>query len=809
MSVKKSKPKKKFKNSKTLLRILFSILAVFLLIISVWFIYTTLNQDTEVAQASPYDQYIRDDLIKELNKQRRENGNLHPLNIQTNLNNSSDWYADYMANNNWFSHTEPNGRTATQRIADFGYTGTGVVTGENIAAGYWSVEEVVEAWMNSPGHRANILDSDYCEIGIGYGENYSSDYNYYWVLNFGCRSNTYPVTINAEDSNTRRDSVDLYIHNTGGANQMRFRNENGAWSNWENYNSNKSWILSTGLGTKTVEVEVRKSNGQTYSYTDTIERVQNNLPTANITRSIYSGNPLDGYTYILDSTSSGDIDVYFDWYDFDSESIQEVKIYLNNSLQTTITNKPDPLYGFHYHTFNSLAEGSYETKLEVTDEDGGKTTVIANFNIDYVDFLPHSYFTWNDTKDGAKTWTLIGNPSTTESVRVRVDIGDPAYRFFGDNLYNLNTLDPSKFVSETFTVLPGQSITPSYQNMRAGPIIVYVEEDGSNQPRDLFTSQRVLFNNDFSEYAGIPANSLSSNYYFTWYDNTNGNNTWILIANPEVDSNGNLNTQSAFCQIDIAGQPKGVYSLTPGEIATPSYPGLINGPVEVECDKDVIATQRSVIRSGGKVSFSEYFGLTESKDLKTEHLFTWNDTTSGNRTWHLIANPETINGNANTQSANLNIYLGESRTLVHSETLLPGQRTFPLIPSTVGGPIIIESDNPVYATQRVLYNGTFNELPSIDPNSLSSSYYYTWSDSKKGNKVWHLVANPSSSQTANCSLSLGSNTTNIQLQPGEVKYPTFTNMTGGPVVLDCDIEVYSTQRVIFNGSFNEMKGIQL
>lgn len=79
-----------------------------------------------------------------------------------------------------FSHTRPNGKKCQTVIRN------GWNIGENIAAGNSTPEEVVEGWMNSPGHRANILDKRYGELGVGYyyDENGVGGYMHYWVQLF-------------------------------------------------------------------------------------------------------------------------------------------------------------------------------------------------------------------------------------------------------------------------------------------------------------------------------------------------------------------------------------------------------------------------------------------------------------------------------------------------------------------------------------------------------------------------------------------------------------------------------------------------
>ncbi len=81
-----------------------------------------------------------------------------------------------MATKDYFSHTSLDGSSMSDRIDRQGYAWRRLA--ENIAAGYPSPEAVVEGWMNSPGHRANILNCDLTEIGVGH-------YQRYWTQNFG------------------------------------------------------------------------------------------------------------------------------------------------------------------------------------------------------------------------------------------------------------------------------------------------------------------------------------------------------------------------------------------------------------------------------------------------------------------------------------------------------------------------------------------------------------------------------------------------------------------------------------------------
>jgi uncharacterized protein YkwD len=106
-----------------------------------------------------------------LNDQRAEKG-LPALKAQAELEQASIDYSELMVDQQFFAHVSPAGSVLTQRLTDSGYLGGegAWIVGENIAWGesyLGTPGAIVTAWMNSPGHRENILSSDYDEIGVG------------------------------------------------------------------------------------------------------------------------------------------------------------------------------------------------------------------------------------------------------------------------------------------------------------------------------------------------------------------------------------------------------------------------------------------------------------------------------------------------------------------------------------------------------------------------------------------------------------------------------------------------------------------
>ncbi|MCX7593286.1 MAG: CAP domain-containing protein [Fischerella sp.] len=108
--------------------------------------------------------------VLELTNQERAKAGLQPLKGNAELDYAADKYAEEMSERGILSHTGPDGSLPWDRAKAVGYEAQ--TMGENIAAGQETPEQVVQAWMNSPGHRANILNPDFTELGVGFHNNY-------------------------------------------------------------------------------------------------------------------------------------------------------------------------------------------------------------------------------------------------------------------------------------------------------------------------------------------------------------------------------------------------------------------------------------------------------------------------------------------------------------------------------------------------------------------------------------------------------------------------------------------------------------
>lgn len=118
------------------------------------------------------------EVVDLVNDERTANG-CSELRVDERLEEAARGHSEDMAERDYFDHTTPDGEGPGDRAADAGYRWW---SGENIAMGYRSAEAVVAAWMDSPGHRANILSCESVATGVGVAD---SSRGLYWTQMFG------------------------------------------------------------------------------------------------------------------------------------------------------------------------------------------------------------------------------------------------------------------------------------------------------------------------------------------------------------------------------------------------------------------------------------------------------------------------------------------------------------------------------------------------------------------------------------------------------------------------------------------------
>ncbi|MBD1835117.1 pre-peptidase C-terminal domain-containing protein [Cyanobacteria bacterium FACHB-472] len=146
----------------------------------------------------PNDDFIAQ--VVALTNQERSEFGLSALTFDSQLARAAQSHSTDMALNDFFSHTGLNGSSAGDRTLAQGYEFMALA--ENLAAGYTTPEAVVQGWMASLGHRANILNPDVQSIGIGHyfleNDTGNVNYSHYWTQVFGTRPSN-GVSINGID----------------------------------------------------------------------------------------------------------------------------------------------------------------------------------------------------------------------------------------------------------------------------------------------------------------------------------------------------------------------------------------------------------------------------------------------------------------------------------------------------------------------------------------------------------------------------------------------------------------------------------
>ena len=193
--------------------------------------------------------------VLELTNDFRKKNGLKPLKWDPELAQAAQDHSENMGKQDFFSHTGKDGSKPWDRTAAAGDDNNRI--GENIAAGQRTPQEVVQGWMNSPGHRKNILNPDYEYLGVGYHEQKpdtgSVNYQRYWTQDFG-GGGTAPQGSNSGNGNSSSDTKD----SNSGSNNSQKNNPGSSTGN------NNSGDISNDDFTKQVlelTNDFRKENG--------------------------------------------------------------------------------------------------------------------------------------------------------------------------------------------------------------------------------------------------------------------------------------------------------------------------------------------------------------------------------------------------------------------------------------------------------------------------------------------------------------------------------------------------------------------
>jgi hypothetical protein len=343
-------------------------------------------------------------------------------------------------------------------------------------------------------------------------------------------------------------------------------------------------------------------------------------------------------------------------------------------------------------------------------------------------------------------------------------------------------------LTEALAVGSGQSISRSY-GINNGPVHV-TSTDGSN----IFTSQRAIFGSSFNSIVGYPADQLTTEYWFTSYDDV-GMITYLVIGNPH-------SSNTAQVDVYIGGNKMNAtpYSIAPGQRIFPRY-GINSGPVRVVSTNGVNIFTSERTKLGN--SFNEVMGYPANQ-LTTDYWFTSYDDV-GMITYLVIGNPHVSN------TAQVDVYIGGVKRNATPYQIAPGQRVF-LRYGINSGPVRVVSTNGVniFASERTKFGNTFNEVMGYPGNQVHTEFWFTSYDDV-GMITYLVIGNPHSSNTAQVDVYIGGvkkNATPYSIAPGQRVFLRY-GINSGPVrvVSTNGVNIFASERAKYINSFNEILGI--
>ena len=510
------------------------------------------------------------------------------------------------------------------------------------------------------------------------------------------------------------------------------------------------------------------------------------------------------------ATQNPGTNLYLSWYDYASPGAQSMIEIANPGVGSADVDVyvAGAYKGSYSIAAGGTAEASFPRLMDgpVKVTSTNRTPVVASmwtiwrnsFNQSMgvpTDSLSDDYYFPNydqSSLSGQSEWIFMVNPNPSSSIYYEISMGG--------NLLGAGSISAGNTSSTTF---PGNS---------GGPVEVRAWTDSSKTtPAIVFTTERLVTSNmDFEEFTGTPASTLSNTYYLSRFDNHSpGPVSQLKVAN----TSNQAADVSVYLGTDTA--PAATLSLAAHSAGTPpvsTTPPFEKGPVRI-------------VSQGGQVIIA---GEDYTVKTPTNHYFTWYDTTFG-YTWLLMAQPQ------GTGSGSYDMYKQETPFDINNQdqVVADGSTVPRIFYNQLGGPVRVSTDNPSgLVSERSLYNDrSFEEIWSTPYDDLDSRYYWPLSMYDPGNvTMWVLVANPKqNNEDVDVNLSYLAFSTNNN-PPTPVQLPTTTISAGsswtpslgsngeyvqvkayrhgGSPDNPADArKVIASERLLFNGSFNEMPGI--
>ena len=357
-------------------------------------------------------------------------------------------------------------------------------------------------------------------------------------------------------------------------------------------------------------------------------------------------------------------------------------------------------------------------------------------------------------------------------------------------------------VRHSHSLALGQSLRVSYAGVNGGPVRFANTVPG----QQLIAGERFIYqasgvNTSYSEIMALPASQLSTIYWLPFYNNVDLD-TRLHIGNV---SNSPATVHVFIGGVEMAGSP---FNLAARTSTTKSYSGVSNGPVKIQSNVNIVASERVIYNvSGAPVSYSEMIALPNGQ-LNNIYWLPWYNNV-GLNTQLRIANA----GNA---AATVQVFI--AGTLRETFQLPAGQNARKSYVAANNGPVKIVSTQNIVVSQRVIYtvngvNTSYSETMAL-PNSLLNSLYtfpfYNSIDLNTQFRIANVSGSPATVRVFVGGVELAGSPFNVA--GGTSMLKNFPGVRNGPVKIQSTQPIVVTEEVVFNvngtnTSFTEIMGL--
>jgi hypothetical protein len=353
----------------------------------------------------------------------------------------------------------------------------------------------------------------------------------------------------------------------------------------------------------------------------------------------------------------------------------------------------------------------------------------------------------------------------------------------------------------------GASTRSHFAGVSNGPVKI-----ASNNGVSLIAAERVVYKvngifTSFSEMMGLPDHQLDTVYWLPWY-----NNAYAELDTQLRFANGSGSPATVHVYIggqEMQGSP---FTLLAGESIRQSFTDINNGPVMIESDIPIVAAERVIYASNGiNTSFSEMMALPNSQ-LDTVYWLPWYN--------NVELDTQLRFANVSDTPAAVHVYIGGAEMVGSPFTLEPGASTRQNFAGTNNGPVKIESNVPIVAAERVIYevdgvNTSFTEMMALPNSQLDTVYWLPWYNNAHAELDTQLRFANVSSTSATVHVYIGGVEmmgSPFTLKPDESTRRSFAGVNNGPVQIVSNARIVVAERVVhkinnIRVSFSEMIGL--